>query len=223
MKKMKYKCLVLDHDDTTVNSTPCIHYPAFLKILEELRPGIKYSREEFLLRNFTPGLGKFYVDELGFTPEELRREWEIWRGFVSDVIPPFFPGMPELIEKHRNAGGTLCVVSHSFPEFIRRDYRTAGVPEPDLIYGWDEDRSKCKPSPWPLEEIMRITGFGPEEILMVDDLKQGMEMAHSCGAAFAACFWSYDIPEIREFMKKNAEYCLDSVDDLDKLLYGEAD
>ncbi len=220
---MKYKCLVLDHDDTTVNSTPCIHYPAFLKILEEIRPGKQYSREEFLLRNFTPGLGKFYVEELGFTPEELRREWEIWRGFVSGVTPEFFPGMPELIKKHKNAGGTLCVVSHSFTDYILRDYRAAGVPEPDLIYGWNEDRSKCKPSPWPLEEIMRITGFGPEEILMVDDLKQGMEMAHRCGAAFAACFWSYDIPGIREYMEQHAEYCLDSVEDLDRLLYGEAD
>ena len=221
MKKMKYKCLVLDHDDTTVNSTPCIHYPAFLKILDEIRPGRYFSQDEFLSKNFDPGLGKFYTDELDFTKEELRREWEIWREFVSSVIPPFFPGMPELIEKHKAAGGTLCVVSHSFPEFILRDYRTAGVSGPDLIYGWNEDRSKCKPSPWPLEEIMRITGFGPEDLLMVDDLRHGLEMAHRCGVSFAACFWSYDIPLIREYMEKNAEFCLNSVNELDQLLFGE--
>ena len=76
---MKYKCLVLDHDDTTVNSTPCIHYPAFVKILEELRPGISYTQEEFLTANLTPGLGAFYRDELGFTPEEMDREQVIWK------------------------------------------------------------------------------------------------------------------------------------------------
>ena len=221
MKNMKYKCLVLDHDDTTVNSTPCIHYPAFLKILEEIRPGKYFSQDEFLSFNLDPGLGKFYTDQLGFTAEEMRLEWKIWREYVSSVIPPFFPEMPELIKRYRDAGGTLCVVSHSFPEFIRRDYRAANVREPDLIYGWDEDRSKCKPNPWPLEEIMRITGYAPEDLLMVDDLKAGLEMAHRCGAAFAACFWSYDVPVIREYMKDNADYCLNSVGDLKELLFGE--
>ena len=96
---MRYKCLVLDHDDTTVNSTPVIHYPAFLKILEELRPGIFYSQEEFLTRNFTPGLRAFYMEELGFTEAEMKREWEVWRDYVSSVIPPFFSGMPELLSQ----------------------------------------------------------------------------------------------------------------------------
>ena len=32
---MKYKCLVLDHDDTVVDSTASIHYPAFLEAAEE--------------------------------------------------------------------------------------------------------------------------------------------------------------------------------------------
>ena len=27
---MKYKCLVLDHDDTVVNSTATIHFPSFI-------------------------------------------------------------------------------------------------------------------------------------------------------------------------------------------------
>ena len=56
---------------------------------------------------------------------------------------------------------------------------------------------------------------------MVDDLKAGLEMAHRCGAAFAACFWSYDVPVIREYMKDNADYCLNSVGDLEELLFGE--
>ncbi len=28
--KLKYKCLVLDHDDTVMDSTRLIHHPAFL-------------------------------------------------------------------------------------------------------------------------------------------------------------------------------------------------
>ena len=216
---MKYKCLVLDHDDTTVNSTPCIHYPAFVKILEELRPGVTFTQEEFLTKNYEPGLGEFYTKELGFTPAEMHREWVVWRDHVGSIIPPFFPGMADLIRRQKAAGGLVCVVSHSFPEYIRRDYDTAGVPQPDLVYGWDADRAKCKPSPWPLQEIMRITGCGPEELLMVDDLKHGLDMAHACGVKFAACFWSYDIPLIRSHMQERADYCLNTIAELEQLLF----
>ena len=219
MKKMRYRCLVLDHDDTAVSSTPCIHYPAFLKILETIRPGKSYTQDEFLRQNYSPGLRSFYLNELEFTEEEMHLEWEIWRRFVSSVIPPFFPGMPELIRKQKDAGGLVCVVSHSFPEYIRRDYAYAGVPEPDLIYGWDADRSKCKPAPYPLQEIMRITGFGPEDLLMVDDLKPGLDMARACGVDFAACGWGYDVPEIHEQMKNSTDIFLNSVSELSDLLF----
>ena len=32
---MRYKCLVLDHDDTVVNSTATIHFPSFVDYLKE--------------------------------------------------------------------------------------------------------------------------------------------------------------------------------------------
>jgi len=44
---MRYKCLLLDHDDTVVNSTATIHYPAFLEALRLLRPGVTISLEDF--------------------------------------------------------------------------------------------------------------------------------------------------------------------------------
>ena len=221
MKMMKYKCLVLDHDDTAVSSTPCIHYPAFTKILQTIRPGVFYSQDDFLSRNFDPGLAKFYREELDFTDEEMALEFQIWRSFINSVIPPFFPGMPELIRRQKAEGGLVCVVSHSIPEYIRRDYLAAELPEPDLIYGWDSDRSKCKPSPYPLQEIMRITGLGPRDILMVDDLKPGLDMARGCGVDFAACGWGYEIPAIREQMMRSADYYLNSVSELSELLFPE--
>ena len=216
---MKYKCLVLDHDDTTVDSTPCIHYPAFLKILSMLRPDKYFTIEEFQTKNFSPGLISFYREELSFTDEEMQTEYEVWQRFAARIIPPFFPGMDKLIKNFKASGGTLCVVSHSLEEFIVRDYDASCVPRPDMIYGWVDDPSKCKPSPYPLREIMRITGYHPEEILMVDDLKPGLEMAKACGVKFAACSWSYDIPLIHNTMKAQADYDLSSVKDLEQILF----
>lgn len=223
MDAMNIKCLVLDHDDTTVNSTPCIHYPAFLDIMEKLRPEKHYTIEEFWTKNFSPGLGSFYRDELGFDEEEMLQEYEVWRNYVSSIAAPFFPGIPELIKKQKEAGGFVCVVSHSFPEFIRRDYLTAGVPMPDMIFGGDLEPEKNKPNPYPLTEIMRLTGCRPDEMLMVDDLKPGLNMARSCGVKFAACSWSYNIPQIRGHMNTNADYVLDTTAQLDQLLFSGAE
>ena len=36
---LKYKCLVLDHDDTVVQSEATINYPFFVYILDQYRPG----------------------------------------------------------------------------------------------------------------------------------------------------------------------------------------
>ena len=35
---MKFQCLILDHDDTAVDSTREIHYPAHLEVMQTLRP-----------------------------------------------------------------------------------------------------------------------------------------------------------------------------------------
>ena len=48
---MKYKCLVLDHDDTIVNSTATIHYPAFIESLKILRPHLTLTLEEYFYYN----------------------------------------------------------------------------------------------------------------------------------------------------------------------------
>ena len=48
----KYPCLVLDHDDTLVQSESTVNYPAFLKALEVLRPGQTVSLRDFSLWTF---------------------------------------------------------------------------------------------------------------------------------------------------------------------------
>lgn len=45
---MKYKCLIFDHDDTTVNSTATIHYPCFVEFMEKYHPQHKFSLKEYI-------------------------------------------------------------------------------------------------------------------------------------------------------------------------------
>ena len=45
---MKYPCLVLDHDDTVVQSEATINYPFFVYILDQYRPGATITLDEYV-------------------------------------------------------------------------------------------------------------------------------------------------------------------------------
>ena len=55
------------------------------------------------------------------------------------------PGIREILQRHRDAGGKIAVVSHSMRENIERDYRENGLPVPDLIFGWEQPPEQRKP------------------------------------------------------------------------------
>jgi phosphoglycolate phosphatase/pyrophosphatase PpaX len=111
--------------------------------------------------------------------------------------------MDQVIRHQLSLGGHVCVVSHSVAENIRRDYRENGLPEPELVFGWERPPEQRKPAVYPLQEIMRTFGMKPEELLVIDDLKPGYDMAKAAGVPFAAAGWANDIPEIESFMRKN--------------------
>lgn len=215
---MRFQCLVMDHDDTAVNSTATIHFPSFLAYLEQVRPGLHYTLGDYFRKNFDPGVMALFTDELGFSEEELEGEFRFWQGWVRTRVPKAYPGIREILQRHRDAGGKIAVVSHSMRENIERDYRENGLPEPDLIFGWEQPPERRKPEAWPLQQIMKTFSLPPEELLMVDDLKPGYDMARRCGVPFAAAGWANDIPEIEQFMRRNCDFYCKTVADLDRLL-----
>ena len=215
---MKYKCLVFDHDDTVVNSTATIHYPSFVAYLEEYFPEKSCTLEHYFLNNFDPGFIPMCKEEYGMTDADLDIEVRFWRDYVRTRVPMAYPGIREIMERHKAAGGLLCVVSHSMDENILRDYRANGLPEPDLIFGWEQPAERRKPKPWPLEEIMRRYALKPSELLMIDDLKPGYDMARDAGVDFAAVGWANDIPQIEDFMRRNCEHYFKTVEELDAFL-----
>ncbi len=215
---MRFQCLVMDHDDTTVNSTATIHFPSFLAYLEQVRPGLHYTLDDYFRKNFDPGVMALFTGELGFSEEELEGEFRFWQDWVRTRVPKAYPGIREILQRHRDAGGKIAVVSHSMRENIERDYRENGLPEPDLIFGWEQPPERRKPEAWPLQQIMKTFSLPPEELLMVDDLKPGYDMARRCGVPFAAAGWANDIPEIEQFMRRNCDFYCKTVADLDRLL-----
>ena len=200
---MKYPCLVMDHDDTVVNSTATIHYPCFVEFLKIHRPGMTMSIDDYWLKNFDPGFVPMCREDFGLDDRELQLELEFWREYVRNHIPVAYPGIRELLWDHVERGGQVCVVSHSLTEHIRRDWKHNGLPEPALVYGWDLPPEQRKPSPHPLTDIMARLGYRADEIVMVDDLKPGYDMAAAAGVDFVAAGWSNDLALIERFMREN--------------------
>ena len=216
---MRYPCLVLDHDDTVVNSTATVHHPCFQVYLDQFYPGAQLSLEEYFTESFDGSFLDLCRRRYQMTDAQLQHEQEFWNRYVADHIPQAYPGMRELLHRYKDAGGLICVVSHSLTWNIRRDYEANGLPQPDLIFGWDLPPHQRKPAPYPLQAIMQTYKLQPEQLLMVDDLKPGYDMAKQCNVAFAAAGWANEIPVIQDFMRQHCDHYLHSVSDLEQLIF----
>ena len=218
---MRYQCLIFDHDDTVVNSTATIHWHCFVDFLAERRPGMSCSLEKYFSKNFNPGFLPMCREDYGLSEAELDDELQFWKAYVREHVPNAYPGIREMMERQKAEGGLVCVVSHSLDYNILRDYRENGLPEPDAVYGWEQPLEKRKPSPWPLQEIMRRFDLQPKDLLMIDDLKPGYDMARACGVDFAAVGWANDIPAIERFMRGNCRWYFKTVPELAAFLKEE--
>jgi len=216
---MKYKCLVFDHDDTVVNSTATIHQPSFQAFLDLKYPGQTCTLEQYLTMNFDLGFLEMCRSVYGMDEAILTEEVEFWRNYVQDHVPTAYPGIKEILEEHKRQGGLICVSSWSFDFNIRRDYASNDLPEPDAVFGWELPEDKRKPVPYALNEIMSRFDLEPKDILMLDDLKPGYDMASAVGVDFAAVGWSNDIAEIESFMRSNCALYFKTVHELAAFLF----
>ncbi len=217
---LKYPCLVLDHDDTVVQSEKTIGYPFFCYILSEYRPGQTISLQDYVRDCHNFGFAQMCRRRWQFTEEEQKDEYRRWMDYVRTHIPEAFDGIGNVIRRQKEAGGLVCVVSHSSTENITRDYDVHFCLQPDAIYGWDLPEAQRKPNPWPLEDILRRYGLQPKDLLVVDDMKLAWRMAQPLGIEVAFAAWGKtDFPILTEEMQDLCDYTFDTPADLEQFLF----
>ncbi len=217
---LKYPCLVLDHDDTVVQSEATVNYPFFCDILEQFRPGTKITLQEYVNGCFHMGFAQMCRQRYGFTDRELEEEYRLWQTYIKAHVPAPYPGIAEIIRKQKDAGGLVCVVSHSCNDNITRDYTAHFGCLPDCIYGWDYPEHQRKPNPYPLEQIMARYALKPEQLLVVDDMKPAYEMASAVGVHIAFAGWSrQSFPEISKEMTALCDFSFGSPQELASFLF----
>ena len=215
----KFPVLILDHDDTTVASTPAVNYPSWLEILSKLRPDHHPSYTEFVDYCFEPGFEPYCREILGFSDAEMAHELAVWQRFADSIVPDAFDGMRRIIERQRAAGGIVCTVSHSETDNILRDWMENFNSAPDAVYGWDAGEGKRKPAPFPVLDIAKKFSLDLSDILVIDDLKHGYDMARNAGVTFAAALWAQPSRLCREFMKNNADVVFYDTASLERYLF----
>lgn len=217
---LKYKCLVLDHDDTVVQSMKTLSYPFWCLELEQFRPGVTMSLEDYILECHRVGFADMCRERFHFTEEELKTEHKQWMEYILQNIPDPYPGIDRIIRRQKEEGGLICVVSHSHADNILRDYRTHFSAEPDAIYGWELEPHQRKPNPWPLEDIMQRFHLTAEEILVVDDMKLACQMAAPLGVQVAYAGWSgMGVESLSAEMEKICDYSFDTTQDFEEFLF----
>ena len=217
---LKYRCLVLDHDDTVVQSEITINYPYFCYILDQFRPGTTITQEEYLKGCFEPGFVDMCRQWYHFTEEELQIEHRGWKEYIRHHVPDPYEGIGALIRRYKEAGGIVCVVSQSAQENIHRDYRTHFGMVPDEVYGWDLEPEHRKPSPWALEQIMAKYNLKAEELLVVDDMKPAVQMARDAGCPIAFAGWGRkEFPKICQEMQTLCDFSFSSTEELADFLF----
>lgn len=219
-----YPCLVLDHDDTVVQSETTVNYPFFRDILHRFRPHASITPEQYTLDCFRLGFAEMCRQRFGFSEQELEAEFQAWLCYVRTHIPPPYAGIARILSRQKEAGGLICVVSHSAAENILRDYRTHFGIEPDAVFSWDLPEPLRKPSTYALDVIMRRYSLTPAQLLVVDDMKSGFDMAHQAGVPVAFAAWGRrDCPEICAQMRALCDFSFDSPAQLEQFLFEPLD
>ena len=217
---LKYRCLVLDHDDTVVQTERAIGYPYFREYLCKIRPGTDISLEEYIHIFHNAIFPDVCRTRWNFNEEELAEEYTNWQIYRRTTVAPLCPGIDSVIRRQREEGGLICVVSLSDREDVLHDYRHHFGFEPDAVYGKELPRDRRKPNPWPVRDIMERFVLNPEQMLMVDDMRLGWEMATEAGIETAFAGWSRrDFPELMMEMGEICKFSFDSAEELEEFLF----
>ena len=217
---LKYPCLVLDHDDTVVQTERAIGYPYFREYLRKIRPGTDISFREYVHTFHNAVFPEVCRERWQFTEAEQAEEYAHWQIYRRAMVAPLYPGIDSVIRRQKAEGGLICVVSLSDRDDVIHDYRHHFGFEPDAVYGKELPRHQRKPNSWPMQDIMNRFSLTPQEMLMVDDMKLGWAMARDACVDTAFAGWSRpDFPELGTEMTNICRFHFYSTKELEEFLF----
>ena len=222
MKQLQYKCIVLDHDDTTVNTTPLIHYQSYINFMNKYKPNSpQITLQQWYVEMWDKNLFQFLSDYMKLNETEMKQISEEWMKLHKTIPIQMFEGFYELMTEYKQLGGIVCICSHSQQKVIQQFYDSYrdGILQPDCIFGLEKNEiEKCKPYTYPIEEIMRKYQLEKKDIVVIDDLYHGLEMARRSGVDAIGTLYGIGHELVEKLIKEMTSIVVHSIDELRSLL-----
>ncbi|ELP95095.1 hypothetical protein EIN_254290 [Entamoeba invadens IP1] len=213
---IRYKAIVIDHDDTAFDSTPSVHYPAYVRYCEEKMPKDfkMLTLEGWYEMLWHSDISVYQKEVMKLTPEEQKIEFFMWKEFVGRFTPNMFPGFLEFLKEFRRRGGIIAVCSHSTQDDIERNYARYNF-QPEVIYGYSREHPEmCKPYTYPIENLKEKYHLEAKDIAMIDDLSPGFQMAKKCGVDCIGVIYGKGHDTIKGEIAKTCKKTFDTVEGL---------
>ena len=158
-----YKHLVFDIDGTIIDSAK-INMLSLQETVKELR-GDVMPLEDLYFSFGIPGVRAMEI--LGFPePEKAVQVWIRNYSVCAERLGmPLFPGMREILERLREKGASLGIITSKLREEYDEHFEKQGLLE---LFPWvvtASDTPKGKPYPDPMLEYLRRTGPGGSAVL----------------------------------------------------------
>lgn len=107
--------------------------------------------------------------------------------------PPWMPGILELIERLRDQGVKVGLVTSSHRQLVDPVLRSVGDDFFDVVVTGD-DVANLKPHPEPYQTAMKSLDAKPEQTVILEDSESGLASAHASGARVVAVPCVVEIP-----------------------------
>ena len=145
-------------------------------------------------------------------------EYRIWKSHTQNNQANPFDGWKELLTQYKALGGKIVVVSYSESSEIKRDYLDHFGIIPDLIFAHDHGKDKLKPNPYPIYQTIKEFNISENDILVIDDMPVGYQMATNANVDFIWAQWAYFDERLNDYIQKTSNKSLETVRELYEII-----
>ncbi len=203
------KALLFDFDGTLLDTNGLI-IETFMHVLNERFPG-QYQPQD-CVRFLGPSLAETFKEIAPDEVEELIGKYRAWNLEHHDELVKEYEGVVETLEKLKEMGIRLAIVSTKRRNTIARGLEIIGAAHLfEVVVGVD-DVSRVKPDPEPILLALEKLGLNQSDVIMIGDNSHDIEGGKNAGVRTAGVAWAF---KGKDFLQQfNPDYMLEHMSDL---------
>lgn len=214
---MALRALIFDLDGTLAHTDP-LHYRAWCDSLEPY--GIEMDEAEYARRVSGRHNPEIIAELLPHLDDEEATEFaKAKEARFRELAPTLeaLPGVHELLDRAREAGLRLGLVTNAPRDNASFMLRTLGLQDAFDEIGLGEDAAAAKPDPAPYLDMLERLGVSADEALAFEDSPSGVDSARGAGVRVVGLCTTREAEALAEL---GASPCVD--DFRDERLWREA-